>query len=162
VGFVVAISLSILGGLALIFLAIAVFERVAPRTLVRAFQKRIGNPMFRGSAGNSRGYALIETTGRRTGRPHRVPVGGGLRGDVFWLVAADGRGAQYVKNIETNPRVRVKVRGRWRTGTAQIRDNDKPFRHLVRLNPLNGLFIWIAGPDLLTVRIDLDPVEAVS
>ena len=28
---------------------------------------------------------------------------------------------------------------------------------LLRLNPLNSLFVWIAGTDLVTIRIDLHP-----
>jgi deazaflavin-dependent oxidoreductase (nitroreductase family) len=158
-GIFVGIAFLILGSVSLAFFGTAVFERLAPRRLVRAFQKSVGNPLFRRSAGNGRGYALVETQGRRTGRPHLVPVGGALRGDVFWLVAADGRGAQYVKNIDANPSVRVKVRSRWRTGIAHICDDDNPHKRLLRLNPLNSLFIWVAGTGLLTVRIDLEPAR---
>jgi deazaflavin-dependent oxidoreductase (nitroreductase family) len=43
--------------------------------------------------------ALIETTGRTSGQPRRVPVGNGLRGDEFWIVAEHGYAADYVKNI---------------------------------------------------------------
>jgi len=31
------------------------------------------------------GAALLETTGRTSGRPRRVPVGNGLRGATLWL-----------------------------------------------------------------------------
>jgi F420H(2)-dependent quinone reductase len=33
------------------------------------------------------GDALLETTGRRTGRPRRTPVCDGLDGEIFWLLA---------------------------------------------------------------------------
>jgi F420H(2)-dependent quinone reductase len=37
-----------------------------------------------------RAFALLETTGRRTGLAPHIPVGNGLDGDTFWLVAAHG------------------------------------------------------------------------
>jgi hypothetical protein len=32
------------------------------------------------------GYALLETKGRKTGKPRRTPVGYGRVGSQFWLV----------------------------------------------------------------------------
>src|SRR5260370_2974774 len=75
------------------------------------------------------GDALLETTGRRTGLPRRTPVCDGLDGERFWLISQRGREADWVRNIEANPRVRVKVSGlgsRWRSGTAHIVDSDDP------------------------------------
>ena len=56
-----------------------------------------------------RAFALLETTGRRTGRPRHTPVGNGLIGDTFWLVAAHGEQADYVRNLIAQPRVRIKT-----------------------------------------------------
>jgi deazaflavin-dependent oxidoreductase (nitroreductase family) len=68
------------------------------------------------------GYALLETKGRKTGKPRRTPVGDGRIGSQFWLVAEHGLKAGYVRNIERDPRVRLKLREgfrtRWHTGTA--------------------------------------------
>jgi deazaflavin-dependent oxidoreductase (nitroreductase family) len=111
------------------------------------------------------GDALLETTGRRTGRPRRTPVCDCLEGDTFWIVAQDGRRADYVRNIEANPRVRVKgslSRGGWRTGTAHILDDDDPeerVRILSRANRWRRLCLQTSGAigtSPLTVRIDLD------
>ena len=33
------------------------------------------------------GYGLLETTGRKTGKPRRTPVGNGLVARQFWIVA---------------------------------------------------------------------------
>lgn len=85
-----------------------------------------------------------------------MPVGGRLYGNTFWLVAGIGRGANYVRNIEANPRVRVKARGRWWLGTAYICPDDDPRRRMMRISPVNGLFLWIAGGEHLSVRIELD------
>jgi deazaflavin-dependent oxidoreductase (nitroreductase family) len=84
-------------------------------------------------------------------------VGGALRGASYWLVAGDARHSQYVKNITADPRVRVKVHGRWRTGTAVVCTDDDAGKRLLRLNPLNSVFVAIAGRDPVTVRIDLQP-----
>ena len=50
------------------------------------------------------GYALLETKGRKTGKPRRTPVGDGRIENQFWLVAEHGMNAGYVRNIE---RIRV-------------------------------------------------------
>ena len=65
-----------------------------------------------------RAFALLGTTGRCTGLARQTPVGNGLDGDIFWLVAAHGTQADYVRNLQANPRVRVKADGAWRAGTA--------------------------------------------
>ena len=65
-----------------------------------------------------RAFALLETTGLCTGLARHTPVGNGLDGDIFWLVAAHGTQADYVRNLQANPRVRVKADGAWRAGTA--------------------------------------------
>src|SRR5438270_6895947 len=136
-------------------IGVAVFERLAPRPWVRRWQ-RFANPMLRPPAGWLPGWALVETTGRRTGRPRRTPVGARLQRRTVWVVAGDGRLSQWVKNVEADPRVRVKTHGRWRSGVARVLDDDNPRRRLLRANPLNSAFVWIAGTALLTVRIDLE------
>jgi deazaflavin-dependent oxidoreductase (nitroreductase family) len=107
------------------------------------------------------GVALLETTGRRSGQPRTTPVGEGLEGDTFWIVA-EHRTAAYVRNLEANPRVRVQVGGAWRTGTAHVLVDDDPRerqRSLSRGRPLramNAASVRAMGTDLVTVRIDLD------
>src|SRR3954454_8098008 len=69
-------------------------------------------------------FALLETTGRRSGRPRHTPVGNGVAGETFWLVAAHGEEADYVSKLPAHPRVRIKVAGRWRNGTAVVLPDD--------------------------------------
>jgi deazaflavin-dependent oxidoreductase (nitroreductase family) len=108
------------------------------------------------------GVALLETTGRRSGRLRTTPVGEGLEGDTFWIVAEHGRAAGYVRNLEANPRVRVKVGGAWRAGTARVVADDDPLarqRSLASGRPLrrlNAASVRAMGTSLLTIRIDLD------
>jgi deazaflavin-dependent oxidoreductase (nitroreductase family) len=104
-----------------------------------------------------RAYALLETTGRKSGVPRRVPIGNGLRGDSFWIVTEHGHRAAYVRNIKANPRVRVKVGRRWYDGTAHILEDDDPERRMRSLKrPLNDALVRLVGSQHLTIRIDLD------
>ncbi len=140
---------------------IPVLERLVPRRVLVAYWRTV-NPLFSMSAGIVPGFGVVETTGRRTGRKHQVPVGGRLTGNTFWFVAANGRDSHYVKNIESDPRVRVRVHGRWRDGEAHLVPDDKMGRRLLRLNPLNSIFVRIAGRNLLTVRVDLESRRAAA
>jgi deazaflavin-dependent oxidoreductase (nitroreductase family) len=102
-------------------------------------------------------FALLETTGRVTGLPRHTPIGNGLAGDVFWLIAAHGTQADYVRNILRTPQVRVKVGGRWRSGTAHLLPGDDVDRRSRTLP-----YRWDAAIGRLmattpvTIRIDLD------
>jgi len=112
------------------------------------------------------GYALLETRGRKTGKPRRTPVGDGRIGNQFWLVAEHGMKAGYVFNMERNQRVRLKLREglkyRWHAGTAHLLSDDDPRerqRWLASDLPSsagNSRAVRLFGTQLLTVRIDLD------
>jgi deazaflavin-dependent oxidoreductase (nitroreductase family) len=117
---------------------------------------RVVNPVNRKLAKYIPGQAVIETIGRRSGLPRRNPVGGRLADGSFWIVTEHGRKADYVRNAEANPRVRVQLRGEWHTGTAHLLDDDDPKARLRRLPAYNSAMVWLAGTDLLTMRIDLD------
>ncbi len=103
-----------------------------------------------------RGWGILETRGRKTGRRRQTPVGNGLSGDTFWIVAEHGPKAGYVRNIAADPRVRVFVNGRWRTGTARALPDDDPLERQRSLSALNARVVRLMGTDLMTVRIDLD------
>jgi deazaflavin-dependent oxidoreductase (nitroreductase family) len=129
------------------------------RRLARFTTNRLVNPLVRRlhSMGITGGTALLETTGRKTRQPRRTPVGNGLRGGEFWIVTEHGRHADYVKNIEANPRVRVKVGRTWFEGTAHILEDDDPYERLRRLNrPANDTALRLVGTEHLVIRVDLD------
>ena len=136
-------------------------DRVAAkRRASRFLSVRLFNPFMRRAleAGRvPRGVALLETTGRRSGKPRRTPVGDGLRGDVFWIVAEHGRHADYVRNLEHDPRVRVKVGRRWYRGTAHVLPEDDPIERMRLLRrPLNDTGVRAMASELLVVRVDLE------
>ncbi|MGW4244545.1 nitroreductase/quinone reductase family protein [Nocardia sp. NPDC004722] len=138
------------------------------RTLVAAVQRFGLNPMIRllfriGFV--PFGYALLETTGRRTGRAHVVPVGNGLEGDVFWIIAEHGYRAGYVHNLMAQPKVRLKfrrgLRFEWHDGLAEVLPEEDALRRqrtISRRHPLrilNAIVVRTLGTDLLVIRIDL-------
>lgn len=131
--------------------------------MVTFVQKRLFNPVVRPLLERLPvpGYALLETTGCKSGLPRRNPVGDGLTGSTFWIVSEHGHRSSYVRNIEANPRVRVRVRGRWRSGTAHLLPDDDPRERQRILGRrlgarINAASVRRLGTELLTVRIDLD------
>jgi deazaflavin-dependent oxidoreductase (nitroreductase family) len=133
---------------------------VDKRAISTSLATRVVNPPVRWAVRHGlapRGYAILQTTGRRSGRPRRTPVGHVVDGDTVWIVAEHGSRAGYVHNIRANPRVRIKLRDGWRDGTARVLDDDDPRARLRRMGlRLNTLVVRLMGTELLTVRIDLD------
>jgi deazaflavin-dependent oxidoreductase (nitroreductase family) len=121
---------------------------------------RLFNPLVKAAANAGLavpGIAILETTGGKTGRPRRTPLGASVDGDTCWIVAEHGRKAAYVRNIEADPSVRIKIGRRWRSGTAHPAPDDDP-RALLRAMPAtHAATVRLMGTDLLAVRIDLDP-----
>ncbi|MFF3414925.1 nitroreductase/quinone reductase family protein [Streptomyces sp. NPDC002698] len=116
-----------------------------------AFQRHLVNPLARRMPFQT----LLETTGRVSGLPRRTPLGGRRVGDVFWLVSEFGERSQYIRNIQADPRVRVRLRGRWHEGTAHLLPDDDPVARLHTLPRGNSTAVRLIGTGLLTVRVDL-------
>ncbi|MFD4546054.1 nitroreductase/quinone reductase family protein [Streptomyces sp. NPDC058466] len=119
--------------------------------IVTPFQRHVGNPILRRLPIQT----VLETTGRTSGLPRRTPVGGRRVGDAFWLVSEYGERSQYVRNILADPQVRVRIRGRWHTGTAHLLPDDDPRARLRTLPRMNSAAVRALGGGLLTVRVDL-------
>ena len=136
-------------------------------TLSRFVEKYVANPIVRGAlrAGIApKAFALLETTGRKSGLPRQTPIGGAFDGDSFWFVAEHGEDAAYVRNLVANPAVRVKVRRRWRSGTAVLVPDDDGASRRRRMDRSHGLVGRVDGVAFraaaskpLTIRVDLDP-----
>jgi deazaflavin-dependent oxidoreductase (nitroreductase family) len=138
-------------------------REVNKRRLSTLLATRLVNPLVRWAVRHGlapRSYAILETTGRRSGQPRRTPVGHVVEGDTVWIVAEHGHRAGYVRNINANPRVGIKLSDGWRNGTARVLPDDDPRERLRRMGlRLNALVVRTMGTDLLTVRIDLDRKE---
>ncbi|MEU1432299.1 nitroreductase/quinone reductase family protein [Nocardia sp. NPDC005746] len=127
-------------------------RREIQHAVVTGFQRRVGNPILRRLPIQT----LLETTGRVSGQPRITPIGGRRSGGAFWFVSEFGRRSQYIRNIEADNRVRLRIRGRWFTGTAHLMPEDDPVARLRSLPRANSTAVRVVGTDLMTVRIDLD------
>ncbi|MCV6984686.1 nitroreductase family deazaflavin-dependent oxidoreductase [Mycobacterium shinjukuense] len=125
--------------------------RGVKRQVVRRVQRLVVNPIGRRLPGT-----MLETTGRTSGQPRRTPVGGKVVDNRFWMVSEHGYHSDYVRNIQANPAVRVRIGGRWRSGTAHLLPDDDPRQRLRSLPRLNSAGVLTMGTDLLTIRVDLD------
>ena len=72
------------------------------------------------------------------------------------MVSEHGGHSHYVLNIKADPRVRVRLNGRWRSGTAHLLPDDDADARLAQLPTVNSAVVRAMGTDLLTIRIDLD------
>ena len=101
-------------------------------------------------------HVLIETVGRVSGKRRRTIVGAHRDGPTLWIVAEQGRHAGYVRNLEANPAVRVRLRARWRAATATIVDDDDPVARLAAFgDDKHAGLVQKFGTSLLTIRVDL-------
>jgi deazaflavin-dependent oxidoreductase (nitroreductase family) len=125
--------------------------KAAKRRIVHTVQRLVVNPV-----GRTLPVTMLETIGRKSGEPRRTAVGRRVVDNQFWMVSEHGGHSHYVLNIEANPRVRVRIGGRWRTGTAHLLPDDDAVARLSQLPSMNSAVVKLMGSDLLTVRVDLD------
>jgi len=121
------------------------------RRVVHTVQRLVVNPV-----GRQLPVTMLETTGRKSGQPRHTAVGGRVVDDQFWMVAEHGGHSHYVLNIKSDPRVRVRIRGQWRSGTAHLLPDDDAAARLRELPSANSAMVKLMGSDLLTVRVDFD------
>ncbi len=79
-----------------------------------ALELGIGNPLPIGI-----GAVLVETTGRRSGKPRQVPLMSMRLGDRLFVstVRSD---SQWFANLEAEPAARVQLHGTFRDATASL------------------------------------------
>ena len=117
---------------------------------------RIINPPNRLLAGIAPWWVVLETVGRRSARRRTTPLARGpFEGDTTWLISVHGGHASWVRNLEASPAVRLRVKRRWRTGSATVVPYDpdviRRFNRYARTGPLT------VGIDPALIRVDLDP-----
>jgi deazaflavin-dependent oxidoreductase (nitroreductase family) len=127
------------------------YREIKHRAVI-SFQRYAGNPLL----SRLPGQILLETTGRRSGLPRRTPIGGARADGYFWFVSEHGTRSQYVHNIQADPRVRLRIHGRWRHGVAELCPADDPRARLAALPRLNSAAVRALGTDLLTIRVALE------
>lgn len=135
------------------------------RHLVRLLQRYLLNPPAKLLVwlGVVPGHALIETRGRRTGKRRRTVVGIQIEDGTGWIVAEQGRHAGYVRNLRSDPHVRVRLGGRWREGSAEIVADDDPQARLDSFGRrTHASAVRRFGTELMTVRVVLAPTTSAA
>lgn len=83
------------------------------------------------------GLIVLETTGRRSGKPYRTPLLATLApGGYLWVSTVLGRRADWLRNAQANPDVRYWLKGRAREGRTLVSAPGLPMPDLSELPPL--------------------------
>lgn len=115
---------------------------------------RIINPPTRPLAGLAPWWVLLETTGRKSGRPRTTPLARGpVDENTVWLASVHGRHAHWVRNLEATPSVRIKLSGRWHHGRAAILPYDQAAADRFNVYARGGP--RTLGIDPVLVRVEL-------
>lgn len=81
------------------------------------------NTVTRPLAGYAPWWVLLQTTGRRTGKPRFTPLANApFDGQTLCFLSVYGETSAFVMNIRANPTVRVKRRGHSLHGAAEVVD----------------------------------------
>jgi deazaflavin-dependent oxidoreductase (nitroreductase family) len=64
---------------------------------------------------------LLTFTGRKSGKQYSIPVGYGRQGNTLALFSDN----KWYKNLQVNPKVKVRLQGKERKGTAEVILDDK-------------------------------------
>jgi deazaflavin-dependent oxidoreductase (nitroreductase family) len=70
-------------------------------------------------------YLYLTTIGRVTGQPREIEIWFVELNDKLFILAEHFREAQWVKNIERNTRVRVRLGAQQFEATARVLDNER-------------------------------------
>src|SRR4051812_20891819 len=128
-------------------------------------QRHLVNPPAKAAVwyGLVPGFVIVETTGRRTGEPRHTVVGMHVEGDTGWVIAEFGRHAGYVRNLEANSDVRVRMHREWRVARARILDDDDPQARLDAFHRrAHETAVRQFGTDLLTIQFEFGPASAAE
>lgn len=102
-----------------------------------------------------RNAIVIETVGRRSGRPHRIPVGYARDEGKLVVVVEDGPHAHWVQNsLAQAGRLRVFFRGVWHPALLRLREGD-PAEWLRRMNRVHAALVrrHSTAPALVEVEL---------
>ncbi len=109
-------------------------------------------------------YCYLTTRGRRTGQPRTIEIWFGLNGDTVYLLSGGRDRSNWVRNLQRDPMVTVRISTATYTGRARLvkpdTDEDALARRLllVKYSPGEGdLSKW--GKTALPVAVDVTSQE---
>ncbi len=91
------------------------FFRTINRAAEPAIRAGLGSPCLWPT-----GFIVLETTGRQSGKPRRVPVTATQVGNLLLISTVRGERSLWLKNLATTPAARYWLRGRERTADAIV------------------------------------------
>lgn len=74
-------------------------------------------------------YCYVTTTGRRSGRPHRIEIWYAADGNTIYLLAGGGLKSDWVRNLSADPALLVELDGEIRNARGRlVVDSDEAQR----------------------------------
>jgi deazaflavin-dependent oxidoreductase (nitroreductase family) len=74
-------------------------------------------------------YCYLTTTGRQTGRPHRIEIWYAADGETLYLLSGGGTLSDWVQNVLADPTVSVEVGGEEHSARSRrVEDGDEAER----------------------------------
>jgi deazaflavin-dependent oxidoreductase (nitroreductase family) len=95
------------------------FERQLGRTFMNPMVSALDRVGIRSAK-----VVELETTGRKSGAPRRVPLAATTDAKGVWVISQHGHRSGWAHNIEAEPGVRVRVNNQWRSATATFEPHD--------------------------------------
>ncbi len=123
----------------------------------RALGRYLLNPAVKGLSRLGVRTALateLETIGRKTGQPRRVPVSAQFDRDGAWVICQHGMRSGWGRNIADNANVRVRQGDRWRSGVAAFRPDDDVVARGRKFGRLGATMVRALETAPVSVRID--------
>jgi deazaflavin-dependent oxidoreductase (nitroreductase family) len=77
-------------------------------------------------------FCYLTTTGRSSGRPHTIEIWFALRGATVYLLSGGGQDSDWVKNLQREPNVQLRIGTRRFTGRARVIDGPAEEDELAR------------------------------
>jgi deazaflavin-dependent oxidoreductase (nitroreductase family) len=118
---------------------------------------RLLNPAVKGLSRIGLRTALateLETVGRKTGQPRRVPVSAQFDNGGAWIISQHGTRSGWGRNIADNPNVRVRQGSKWRPGVANFRPDDDVVARARKFGRVGAKVVKALETTPVSVRID--------
>src|SRR5689334_21602138 len=77
-------------------------------------------------------FLYLTTVGRRSGRPHRIEIWFAAQDGRLYLLSGGRDRADWVRNLQANPRVTVELGDETRVGLARVLEAGAPDDRLAR------------------------------
>jgi len=77
-------------------------------------------------------FCYLTTTGRSSGRSHTIEIWFALRGATVYMLSGGGQDSDWVKNLQREPNVQLRIGTRRFTGRARVIDGRAEEDELAR------------------------------